>query len=296
LFGLGSRDEIAAPMSRLKFLVSVLCVAALGFAQSPSSSTPSSAGPPLPTISGDECVALKLFLDRASGRPMASLTDGDLQTLVEDGKWCINDPKTTAATRRIALDLALASLATMALREAGERQACEQKLARYTDPPRTAPAPSLVSGKYAPLPAQIMTARKVAFVSFSDQPQIVDDAFKALHKWGRFQMVADRSEADLIIAIATEQTGEERREVRFGRDTVTTTANPTLGTYTSTYNPAPSIPVRRPTGNTTLSVFDAKAPNVNDTPALWRVTVPWGDSGKRVIDELKKRVAEQEKQ
>jgi hypothetical protein len=151
--------------------------------------------------------------------------------------------------------------------------------------------------KYAPLPKQILAGKKVFLLNLSDRPRVLDDAYKTLSKWGRYEIVAERGDADLILAFTTEVTGERTREIVFGRDTITT--QPTYSGTISTINRAPRVHVKDKDedGLTTLRIFDAHAENPSDTPPIWAVTVPWSarGSGRDVIEELKKRVKEQQK-
>lgn len=170
------------------------------------------------------------------------------------------------------------------------------------------PTPVSRSGKYAPLPAPILAAKRVYLVNFSDQPHVLDEAYKALNKWGRYEIVQDVAQADLVLALTVHQTGVVTSEIPLGSDRVDTTVNhgTTYGTIyggnwrswstptsaTSTIQRAPRVSMQRPVGYTTLHVFDAKAGD--DAAAIWRVSVPFGHSGKRAVEELKKRVRDQE--
>src|SRR4051812_17677657 len=91
--------------------------------------------------------------------------------------------------------------------------------------------------KYAPLPSQFISAKKVFIVNASDRPSVLDDAYKALKKWGRYQIVEKQSDADLIFVFTTQSTGQVEREIQFGQDKVTATTSP-WGTTTATVHPA----------------------------------------------------------
>lgn len=52
---------------------------------------------------------------------------------------------------------------------------------------------------HAPLPKAIYEAKTVYLVNDTGWPKIADKAYKELRSWGRFQVVNDKAEADLIL-------------------------------------------------------------------------------------------------
>jgi hypothetical protein len=142
---------------------------------------------------------------------------------------------------------------------------------------------------HLPLPPQVMTAKTVYIENQSGEAKIGDRAYDEIKKWGRFQLVTDRKQADLIFLLtAREHTGGY----------VTTGGNQTgtvdsSGNINTTSSPTYTTPVT--VGYTYLTVID---PKTGDN--LWSESKRWGNlytgfhsATRKLIDELKKRIAEQ---
>jgi hypothetical protein len=55
--------------------------------------------------------------------------------------------------------------------------------------------------KYAPLPEKIVAAKTVYLQNDSGEPKFSDNVFRQLDKWGRWRVVQNRSEADIIVVL-----------------------------------------------------------------------------------------------
>ena len=143
-----------------------------------------------------------------------------------------------------------------------------------------------------PLPASVFTAKKVFIDNQTGMAKLGDRAYEELTKWGRFQIVADRKEADLIFLLTAKEhdggyitTGGGQTGTVDSSGNINTTSNPTYTTNVTV-------------GYTYLTVFDAKSGD-----NLWSDSKKWGNlytgfhsATKGLIDELKKRMDEQSKQ
>jgi hypothetical protein len=136
-----------------------------------------------------------------------------------------------------------------------------------------ASASSLFAAKdHLPLPPQIMAAKTVYIENRSGQAALGDRAYQEIKAWGRFEVVHDRSQADLIFLLSSRErvVGQSGTVDRYGN--LDTTSD-----------------VRRSSG---LTVLDSKTGNL-----LWtesKIARPLQKSAiKRAIDELRKRMEEQ---
>lgn len=57
------------------------------------------------------------------------------------------------------------------------------------------------SDKYAPLPDQIVNAKNVYLVNETGKAKFGDAVYKQIRTWNRWQVVTDRSKADLILTV-----------------------------------------------------------------------------------------------
>ncbi len=140
--------------------------------------------------------------------------------------------------------------------------------------------------KHLPLAPQLISAKTVYIDNRSGQAAIGDRAYQEIASWGRFQVVQDRSQADLIFLLTA------RAETR-GYTTTGGTQTGTVdehGNISTTSSPRHTNPdVWRYSG---LTVLDAKTGE-----HLWtesKVAAVFRKSAiKRAIDELRKRIEEE---
>ena len=125
-------------------------------------------------------------------------------------------------------------------------------------------SPIHAKDNHAPLPASVMAAKTVYIDNQTSEAAITDRAYDALTKWGRFKIVKDPKDADLVL-----------------RFTANTRGRPTPPGNDIDRSPTPII----------LSVRD-QANN-----ELWSVSMdkPLHSQTAMDISELKKRIQEQEK-
>jgi hypothetical protein len=124
-------------------------------------------------------------------------------------------------------------------------------------------SPIYAADKYAPLPASVITAKTVYSDNQTGYSPITDKAYEALSKWGRYKIVKDAKDADLVL-----------------RFTADTGGRPTPPGNNIDQSPTPIV----------LSVRD-------QTNELWSITKnqPFHSQTTLDIDEFKKRVEAQEK-
>lgn len=135
---------------------------------------------------------------------------------------------------------------------------------------------ALAKDKHAPLPDELIHAKTVYIDNQSGYADIADRCYDALSKWGRFKVVTNKKDADLIFLFTTKEvqsvTGASSTEV-YG----TTYTNVQTGTSGATY-----LYVGNPTSG----------------DILWSQSKPWRNfhsSTKDIIKNLKERIEEQEK-
>ena len=117
---------------------------------------------------------------------------------------------------------------------------------------------------HMPLPAKIMTAKTIYIDNRSGMAQVGDRAYDELKNWGRFQVVTERKQADLILVLSVE-------------------------THSA--------------GPTTVSILDpATGDTLWESTQAWRSwsLAGWRFSGKSAtrisIEDLRKRMEEQQRQ
>lgn len=117
---------------------------------------------------------------------------------------------------------------------------------------------------YPPLPASVIAAKSVYIDNQTNDAEIADRAYDALTKWGRFKILKNAKDADLIIRITADTEGR-----------------PTPPHNDIDISPTP---VR-------LSVVD------QTNNELWFASknAPFHSQTKLDIEELKKRIEQQEK-
>src|SRR5216684_1370829 len=80
--------------------------------------------------------------------------------------------------------------------------------------------------KYAPLPDKVVKAKTVFYVNDTGNSRFGDDLYRELKKWNRWQVVTDRSKADLVLVLSQRETVEGA----IATGTTTTTGNTATGT------------------------------------------------------------------
>ena len=125
-------------------------------------------------------------------------------------------------------------------------------------------SPIHAKDKLAPLPASVIAAKTVYIDNQTGHAEIADRAYDALSKWGRFKILKDAKDADLVL-----------------RFTANTNGRPTPPGNDIDVSPTPVV----------LSIRD-QANN-----ELWSVSKdkPLHSQTRLDIDEFKKRIEEQEK-
>ena len=125
-------------------------------------------------------------------------------------------------------------------------------------------SPIHAKDKHAPLPASVIAAKTVYIDNQTGHAEITDRAFDALSKWGRFKILQNAKDADLVL-----------------RFTADTKGRPTPPRNDIDISPTPVL----------FTVFD-QANN-----ELWSASrnQPFRSQTRLDIDEFKKRIEEQEK-
>jgi hypothetical protein len=125
-------------------------------------------------------------------------------------------------------------------------------------------SPMYAADKYPPLPASVIAAKTVFIDNKTGYSQITDKAYEALSKWGRYKIVNDAKDADLVL-----------------RFTADTEGRPTPPGNNIDQSPTPILfSVRDQTNNELWSVSKNK---------------PFHSQTTLDMDEFKKRVEAQEK-
>ena len=57
--------------------------------------------------------------------------------------------------------------------------------------------------KYAPLPDKIVTAKAVYLMNESGEPKLGDAVYKQIKTWNRWQIVTDKTQADLVLTVSS---------------------------------------------------------------------------------------------
>jgi hypothetical protein len=141
-----------------------------------------------------------------------------------------------------------------------------------------------------PPPAQKISPpiRAAKFVFFDDQtgvPKVGKEALARLKAWGRFQVVADKSQADLILVLSASPPRGDHILYSGGQ-------TGTIDSGQIHEDPVPNYLNSGPTRAAYLTVFDAKTGR-----SLWTDSHQWGglltghnSAGARLITKLKKEM------
>jgi hypothetical protein len=146
--------------------------------------------------------------------------------------------------------------------------------------------------QHLPLPATVLSAKTVFIDNQTGMAKLGDRAYEELTKWGRFQIVADRKQADLIFLL-TAQERDGGYVTSGGGQTGTVDSSGNIRTSSD-----PTYTSHVTVGYTYLTVYDAKSGD-----NLWSESKRWGNlytgfhsATKGLIGELKKRIDAQSKQ
>jgi hypothetical protein len=134
--------------------------------------------------------------------------------------------------------------------------------------------------KYAPLPDKVIKAKTVFYVNDTGNSRFGDDLYRELRKWNRWQVVADRSKADLVLVLSQRET--------VGGVIAT-------GTAASTGNVATGTAVAAPIKSSSwfIHLID---PSSGET--LWttrhtlgdRLWQSWGSVARSLLSDMQKRM------
>ena len=70
----------------------------------------------------------------------------------------------------------------------------------------------LARDKHLPLPPQLLSAKTVYVDNRSGMAAMGDRAYQELLSWGRFHVVQDKSQADLILLLTAREENRRRRD------------------------------------------------------------------------------------
>jgi hypothetical protein len=134
--------------------------------------------------------------------------------------------------------------------------------------------------KYAPLPEKVVRAKTVFYVNDTSSSRFGDDLFQELKKWNRWQMIGDRTRADLILVLSQ----RDHIEGTIATATATTNGN-------SAYATGLSVPIKSsswhiflidPTNGETLWVSSHTLGG-----RLWQ---SWGSVARSLLSDIQKRI------
>lgn len=153
---------------------------------------------------------------------------------------------------------------------------------------------------YAPLPQAVLNAKTVYLDNLSGIAALGDKAYDELQKWGRFKLVAEPQDADLVFFLSTSEYhgGFSIRATSEAHPTLYGNANTDKSMDSTTIETqGAATPITH--HQTHLTLIDPKTGK-----ALWSNSMnwggnltfgPWGRSATRgLIKELRKRIEAQE--
>ena len=146
--------------------------------------------------------------------------------------------------------------------------------------------PGFAKDRHLPLPPQVIAAKTIYIENRSGEAAMGDRAYQEITSWGRFQVVQDKSRADLILLLTARQ--ENRGYVTSGGgQSGTVNENGNIETTPSPQYTRPNVAFY-----SGLAVLDAKTGD-----SLWteskRAAAFRKSAIKRAIDELRKRMEEE---
>lgn len=142
--------------------------------------------------------------------------------------------------------------------------------------------------KHAPLPQKVINAKTVYIDNRSGYANIADKAYDELQKWGRFRIIGDVKDADLVLLFSASSYhgGYTSTATVFSNTNEYSGNTQTTGTVTS--NTAPQI-----ISETHLTLIDPKTGE-----SIWSDSREWGrfrSATRGLLKDLRKRMTEQEK-
>jgi hypothetical protein len=134
--------------------------------------------------------------------------------------------------------------------------------------------------KFAPLPDKVVKAKTVFYVNDTGNSRFGDDLYRELKKWNRWQVVTDRSKADLVLVLSQRETVDGV----IATGTATATGNTATGT-------AVAAPIK--TSSWYIHLID---PSNGET--LWttqhalggRLWQSWGSVARSLLSDVQKRM------
>lgn len=63
---------------------------------------------------------------------------------------------------------------------------------------------SLLATEQAPLPSALLSAKAVYLIDTGSDSAVFDHLYERVKKWGRWRVVADQKDADLVLALSTQ--------------------------------------------------------------------------------------------
>jgi len=154
------------------------------------------------------------------------------------------------------------------------------------------PALRTSAGDKMPPPAIFLEAKSIIIVNESGHADIGDKAYDEIKKWGRYRIVENPGEADLVLVLTSRED-----IVGYQRDTVTNTYGTVYGNDTSassstqSYSTGTTTAVTR--GVTTIVFFDRRT-----SQKVWSDTRRWkmfSSATRGIIKDIRKRIEEEEK-
>jgi hypothetical protein len=143
-----------------------------------------------------------------------------------------------------------------------------------------------------PPPAIFFEAKTVFILNETGYANIGDRAYDEIKKWGRYKVVENPDEADLVLVLTSRQD-----IIGFQRNTVTNTYGTVYGDEnsasgnTQSYSTGTSTAVTR--GTTTAAFFDRRTGK-----KVWSDTRQWGafrSATRGIIRDIRTRIEEEEK-
>ncbi len=141
------------------------------------------------------------------------------------------------------------------------------------------------TGEHRPIPAQITASRTVFFDDRTGAPRVGEKALAEVKKWGRFRIVTDRSQADLLLLLSSDP-------YKGGYVVLASGQTGTVKDGGIETDPIPNFNKQAPVRNAYLTLIDPKT-----GATLWTASHPWGglltgkdSAGERLVKKLEKEI------